>query len=986
MIYEYIAKIIRQTAISVKQISHFSLLTCLFSLLLFPSANALDNTDTAMPVRSSEERIVTEEWAMRLEPGVDPDALANELGGENLGQIGSLPHTYLFKITDALTKSRAISTKDRLKNESRVQWHEQQVERWRFPRAEGQASPKSDQGPDDPLFSDQWHLENTGQTGGKIGADINVTSVWASGMTGNGVVIGIVDDGLEYDHPDMAANYRPDLSYDFNDDDTDPAPSKYDDHGTSSAGVAAARDNDTCGVGAAYRAELAGLRLIARQNTDADEAEALSYQRDAIHIYSNSWGPDDDGHHLEAPGTLASEVLEDNAKNGRNGLGTVYVWAAGNGLASNDNINYDGYANSRFTIAVGAVGHRGRQSDYSEPGAAMLITAPSDTLPAEGGPVIGITTTDLMGSSGDSADDCTDDFGGTSAAAPLAAGVVALMLEANPKLTWRDVQHILVKSAAQNDSDDNEWAFNAAGLHINHKYGFGRVDAAAAVALAASWEQVPETLSLSTSTHVDQSVPDNDSEGIASTLTINQNLRLEHVEVLFNARHESLGDLRVVLTSPAGTQSILAESHSDYNANYKDWKFMTVRNWDEISGGDWTLRVSDMRAGTSGTVDSWELILHGTVTGPLPPIAMDDAAFAFQDTSVTADVLANDRDLEGERLTVTDISSPAHGLAVLNADKTITYTPEKGFIGVDAFSYTISDETGETDQANVILTLAENFALMFDGRDDYVDCGKDEDMNLTDALTIEAWIRPSGWGEYTERGFGRIVDKEHFLFFLNKTESAYNDHSLVFGADHPGNASIAISCTPANSIVLDEWQHVAVTYDGISQVMIYINGIAQPVDSHVDSHSGEIKDNASDSLFIGESAGNGRAFKGGIDEVRIWNLVRPQAEIQSALYTHLSGDEPGLVGYWPMSDPGGGVATDRSGRNNDGAIFGATWDVGLSIGDLTSSLDSATQILRMLTGMEASHLSILSDISGDGRIGLEEVTDILKKISEAETN
>ena len=123
MIYEYIAKIIRQTAISVKQISHFSLLTCLFSLLLFPSANALDNTDTAPPVRSSEERSVTAEWAMRLEPGVNPDALANELGGENLGQIGSLPHTYLFKITDALTKSRAIGTKDRLKNESRVQWH-----------------------------------------------------------------------------------------------------------------------------------------------------------------------------------------------------------------------------------------------------------------------------------------------------------------------------------------------------------------------------------------------------------------------------------------------------------------------------------------------------------------------------------------------------------------------------------------------------------------------------------------------------------------------------------------------------------------------------------------------------------------------------------------------------------------------------------------------------------------------------------------------
>ncbi len=713
-----------------KKIICITVLMAVFVIFTNTSFVLASSRQPAASSRSPDKRIPTEEWAVRLNSGDDPVGLAKALGAENLGQIGCLPHTYLFRFPDSQSKTKSVSTQSRLRKENRIKWYEQQVARWRFPRQETK-------NPDDPFFSDQWHLTNTGQSGGKTGEDVNVMPVWNQGFTGEGVNIGIVDDGLEHDHPDLIANYQEELSYDFNYGDQDPDPLKNDGHGTSAAGVAAARDNDSCGVGAAYRAGLAGLRLIAKENTDAQEADSLSYQRDAIHIYSNSWGPDDDGAHLEGPGPLALEALEDNAKNGRNRLGNIYVWAAGNGLTSNDNINYDGYANSRFTIAVGAVGHNGRQADYSEPGAAMLITAPSDTY--LNGKNIAITTTDLSGSYGDSLGDCTDDFGGTSASSPLAAGVVALMLEANPKLTWRDVQHILVKTAVKNDPGDEDWTLNGAGLHINHKYGFGRIDAAASVDLALMWQTAPDTSSLSYGPeNVNQSVPDNDTEGVSSAINVDQNIKLEHVEVVFTATHSRRGDLRLVLTSPSGTQSVLAETRSrDRNADYDAWKFMTVRNWNESSLGKWTLTVSDPAGGDIGTFDSWELILYGT-SGPL---AWTDGAFTDKNTPVTIDVLANDMDPDADTLTVAYLSEPEYGTAYVNADNTITYTPKSVFTGVDTFLCTISDYGDGKDTNTVTITVASDFALAFEGGNEYADCGKEQELNLTGTLTIEAWIR-----------------------------------------------------------------------------------------------------------------------------------------------------------------------------------------------------------------------------------------------------
>ncbi len=467
--------------------------------------------------------------------------------------------------------------------------------------------------PNDPLFAGQWHLRNTGQTGGVIGADSNLETAWDLSL-GTGVVIGIVDDGLERTHPDLSPNYTATHSFDFNFNDFDPSPDFLDDHGTAVAGVAAARGNNGVGVsGTAPSAQLAGLRLISQAVTDSQEAAALAYHLQDIDIYSNSWGPFDDGFTLEAPGPLTQAAIAAATRNGRGGLGNIYTWAAGNGLETNDNANYDGYANSRYVIGVGAIDHAGRQAYYSEPGASMLVTAHSNNE------TVGITTTDRLGTNGYNGipgqPDYTNDFGGTSSSTPLVSGVIALMLEENPSLTWRDVQHILVTSAEKNDPLDAGWTTNAAGFHVNHKYGFGALDAAAAVNLADNWDNVADEVSASSGTiNVSSAIPNQSTAGRTSTATIADAIQVESVEVVFAANHTARGNLRVVLTSPSGTESILATPHADTEDNYSSWVFTSKRHWGEEARGNWSLKVTDELGADAGTWVNWRLNVYGTAS------------------------------------------------------------------------------------------------------------------------------------------------------------------------------------------------------------------------------------------------------------------------------------------------------------------------------------------------------------------------------------
>ena len=490
----------------------------------------------------------------------------------------------------------------------------------------------------DPLKPQQWHLKNLGSIEGKrytrikAGEDLNVEAAWNSGLNGDGIRVAVVDDGLDMTHPDLRPNIV-DGSHNYRRQSLGenrysnriaghkdwPVPCTEDDsHGTSVAGIIAARDyNGIGGTGIAPRASLVGYNLLAFGD-ERNILDALSRDIDKNHISNNSWGPNDDGQ-LNKPAsgwTAFNDTLAKGLKNGRSGLGVLYVFSGGNGAWEGDYSSADSATSSRGVITVCAVDAAGERSPYSERGANLTVCAPSgrSTTPATAPE---ITTTSVK-------DKYTEDFGGTSAAAPMVSGVAALMLQANPRLTWRDVPLILARTARQVDASKGGWSelrSPLAGvtghdvLRYSHHYGFGVVDAEAATRLARSWQSVggsaeqrkcgpfrlnvskpiPEVATVTqqqadstpspmddgsaeeqyfeTLTELANSLDYNKAPtgGLSSTISVPASCNLQHIEHIDvnltvtgddgRSEHPNAGDLQIALASPLGKVSTLLPPH-----------------------------------------------------------------------------------------------------------------------------------------------------------------------------------------------------------------------------------------------------------------------------------------------------------------------------------------------------------------------------------------------------------------------------------------
>lgn len=588
----------------------------------------------------ASRRLLTDYIVARLDAGIAPATVAAAAGVTYTGKSADARGIFLFETTEPgdslIATLRLRQTAGVLSADPMLA--RQQSKKWV---------------PNDPYFNQQWHLRNTGQNGGTAGIEVNLLTVWDT-LRGTGLRIGIIDDGLQTTHPDLAPAVDTANDYDWNGRDSDPNPSLTADfHGTSCAGVAAGRGNNGVGIsGAAPEATLVGLRLIGGPASDADEADALAHLPDLIPIKSNSWGPADDGKTLAGPGPLTAAALQNMAETGRGGKGTIFTWAGGNGGNYSDNSNYDGYANSIYTIAVGALSDRGAKADYSEPGANLVISAPSSSSGRQG-----ITTADLTGNNGYNASgvsgemtdvNYTQTFGGTSSATPLVSGVLALVLQANPNLGWRDVQEILIRSAKQVTPTDADWVTNTAGFKFNHKFGAGMIDAAAAVALARTWTNLPAQRSVtSAQTGLNVSIPDNNATGITRTFAITDaTLRVEHVTLKLNLTHTYRGNLEITLTSPSGIVSRLAEKRSDSGDHYSDWTFMTVRNWGESAAGTWTLKIADRTSSNTGALQAATLTLFGANgsgggTPPPPPPPPPSGVLTFAATGLPLSIPDN---------------------------------------------------------------------------------------------------------------------------------------------------------------------------------------------------------------------------------------------------------------------------------------------------------------------------------------------------------
>nr|XP_032829914.1 neuroendocrine convertase 1-like [Petromyzon marinus] len=573
------------------------------------------------------------EWAVQIEGGPHvASALADELGYRLLGQIGALDDHYLLQRRDLPRRVRRGTQEhtERLSSDHRVKWVEQQYHKDRSKRAPPRAPPAPCPhcSPvdmfDDPLWFKQWYLQDTRRDRSLPKLDLHVIPVWRAGITGRGVVVTVLDDGLEWNHTDIRGNYDPDASYDFNDNDPDPFP-RYDitnenKHGTRCAGEIAMRaNNGKCGVGVAFNARVGGIRMLDGIVTDAIEASSIGFNPQHVDIYSASWGPNDDGRTVEGPGRLARKAFEHGILRGRGGKGSIFVWASGNGGRQGDNCDCDGYTDSVFTISVSSASQRGLSPWYAERCSSTMATAYSSG-----------DYSDQRIASADLHNTCTDTHTGTSASAPLAAGIFALALEANPALTWRDVQHLVVWTSEYDPLANNPgWKRNGAGLMVNSRFGFGLLNAKALVELAqpATWRHVAPARAcvvtddrftprwLGNGREVSVEIPTRGCEGQENEIR-----SLEHVQLETTLEYTRRGDLHITLTSPTGTTTaLLAERERDASRDgFKGWPFMSVHTWGENPVGTWTLTITD-RSGhveNEGRVVAWRLVLHGTAARP----------------------------------------------------------------------------------------------------------------------------------------------------------------------------------------------------------------------------------------------------------------------------------------------------------------------------------------------------------------------------------
>lgn len=462
-------------------------------------------------------------------------------------------------------------------------------------------------GINDPTFKDQWHIINPAEPG----QDVNVVPVWDMGITGKGVVAAIVDDGLDYESADLSANFCPEGSWDFNDKRAEPKPMLASDyHGTRCAGeIGASKGDGHCGVGVAFDSKVSGIRILSGQITSEEEAAALVYGLDVNDIYSCSWGPADNGKAMEQPEKIVKEAMIKGVQEGRGGKGALYVFASGNGAARGDNCNYDGYTNSIYSITVAAIDHKGLHPSYSEQCTAVMVSTYSS------GSGEHINTTDLH-------DKCTDKHGGTSAAAPLAAGIYSLVLEANPNLTWRDVQHLTVRSAVEIDPTDPSWQDTAVeGRRYSPKYGWGKIDALEMVQHAQNWELVKpqgwyympyKVVAKDMSTVGEMEDSFEVTQEMLSKVNFNQ---VEQITVLVNVETSIRGDIQIDLVSPTGRISTLAipRPHDRSQDGFRAWTFSTVAHWGENGVGEWKLRVKSHTEGNTFRFGGWQIRMFGDV-------------------------------------------------------------------------------------------------------------------------------------------------------------------------------------------------------------------------------------------------------------------------------------------------------------------------------------------------------------------------------------
>ena len=469
----------------------------------------------------------------------------------------------------------------------------------------------------DQFFDKQWYIYNLDR-----GNDLNLLDIYHNYMgynNGDPLVVQVVDSGVDADHEDLIQNMDLSLSRDSRTG-TMGDPVETETHGTMCAGIIGARAFNGKGIrGIAPFVKIAGSNWLSYQsNSELEEVWTKNDPNAKIVLANNSWGVD---------GAYADTYYEDLMEYGANNLrkvdgiarGKLFIKAAGNDREIRHDSGLSYISSNPYVITVAALGKNNTYAYYSSPGSNILVSGyggdgytSSDaiaTTTAEG-------NTSMPTWDEDTNHNYTYAFNGTSAATPTVAGSLALVLEACPKLSWRDVKYLIAKNAIKVDPTNSNWQTNSAGLHHSVDYGFGLINPKGMIDECKNG-YTPLPSSTTFEEHFDPEpdidIPDNSLVGISYTFTVSTNKIIEWLGVTIYSDHNWAGDLEIYLTSPHGTKTrlMLGENSGENYSLSAGFRYGSVAFMGESSVGDWTLDIIDKSADDSGALQKVDFKVFG---------------------------------------------------------------------------------------------------------------------------------------------------------------------------------------------------------------------------------------------------------------------------------------------------------------------------------------------------------------------------------------
>ena len=488
----------------------------------------------------------------------------------------------------------------------------------------------------DPFFGYQWYLRseqpavicNTNGVETVAGNDLSILPLYHYTLGNNRGMqsIQVVDGGVD-EHPDIDLDRHASINSVTGSDDPTPVEGFsgnpvqlfYRGHGTAVAGVIGARALNDQGIrGVAPMVRIAGSNWL--ETEDIAKLEAVWCHEGNISISNNSWGTkvlDDPSY--EAIIEKASGMLRD-------GKGRIFVFAGGNEREEHSNANLSYLLNNPYVIAVSALNHENKYASYATPGSDILISAyggehyyTAPTIMTTFTPLHAMTETELHGRKGpvtveaDSNRSYTYAMNGSSAAAPMVSGALALVLDMCPSLSWRDVRWLTAVAATRIDPSDPEWIQNAAKLWHNNNYGFGRINPMRMIEICLSdaYHPLPAQSSIEKESSISVPIPD-DNSSITKTFVVHRDIQIDWVAVTVQIDHPYAGDIAIDLISPLGTISHLIEPNfMTFNAYEDGFRLSTVSLMGERSRGLWKVRIRDSLKDDTGVLEKIKLDIRG---------------------------------------------------------------------------------------------------------------------------------------------------------------------------------------------------------------------------------------------------------------------------------------------------------------------------------------------------------------------------------------